>query len=82
MHHTADFDLVLHLPEAEVQTLRDRLRKQLKPLEKARDSSKKQLANDQFVSKAPAHVVESIREKLVDYESRIERIRGTLDGLR
>ncbi|HUG81805.1 MAG TPA: valine--tRNA ligase, partial [Bryobacterales bacterium] len=43
MHHSADIDLVLNLPEAEVQTLVDRLEKQLKQLEKARDSSQKQL---------------------------------------
>ena len=80
-HHTVDFDLVLHLPEAELEVLHERLRKQLKPLEKARDSSRRQLGNEQFVSKAPAHVVEGIRGKLAEYESQIERIRGTLDSL-
>ena len=82
MHHTMDFDLVLNLPEAETQTLHDRLAKRLKPLEKARNSAQKQLASEQFVSKAPAHVVESIRGKLADYDSQITRIRGTLDSLR
>ena len=81
MHHGKDFDLQLELPAEETKTLRERLVKQLKPLEKARDSSQRQLGNDQFLSKAPPHVVESIREKLADYESRIERIRETLSGL-
>ena len=81
MHHTPDLDLVLHLPETEIKVLQERLLKQLKPLEKVRDSSKRQLGNEQFVSKAPAHVVDGIRGKLADYESQIERIRGTLGSL-
>ena len=81
MHHTTDFDLVLNLPEAEIQVLRDRLEKQRKSLEKARDSSRKQLGNEQFISKAPAKVVESIRTKLADYESQIARVGETLDSL-
>ena len=81
MHHSADFDLVLHLPAAETAVLRERLSKQLQSLQKARDSSKRQLSNEQFLDKAPPHVVESIREKLADYESQVARIRSTLDGL-
>ena len=81
MHHGKDFDLQLELPTEETKTLRERLGKQLKPLEKARDSSQRQLGNDQFLSKAPPRVVESIRQKLADYESQIARIRETLSGL-
>ena len=81
MHHSKDFDLQLELPAEETKTLRERLGKQLKPLEKARDSSQRQLGNDQFLSKAPPHVVESIRKKLADYESQIERIQETLSEL-
>ena len=81
MHHSSDFDLVLHLPAAETEILRGRLVKQLKPLEKARDGSRRQLANEEFVAKAPPHVVESIRTKLADYESQINRMQATLDSL-
>jgi valyl-tRNA synthetase len=81
MHHEGDFDLLLHLPEAELGTLRDRLRKQLESLEKARNSSERQLANDDFVAKAPPKVIESMRGKLADYQSKIERIRNTLKSL-
>ena len=81
MHHGKDFDLQLELPAEETKTLRERLAKQLKPLEKARDSSQRQLGNEQFLSKAPPHVVESIRKKLADYESQIQRIRETLSSL-
>ncbi len=81
MHHSKDFDLQLELPAEETKILKGRLTKQLQPLEKARDSSKRQLGNEQFLSKAPAHVVQSIQKKLADYESQIERIRETLSGL-
>ena len=81
MHHGKDFDLQLELPAEETKILRERLTKQLQPLEKARDSSQRQLGNEQFLSKAPRHVVESIRKKLADYESQIARIRQTLSGL-
>jgi valyl-tRNA synthetase len=80
MHHEADFDLVLHLPAAELSVLRDRLRKQLGSLEKARASTERQLDNPDFVAKAPPQVTESMRQKLADYESKIERIRSTLDS--
>ena len=81
MHHEADFDLLLHLPAAELSILRDRLRKQLESLEKAKTSAERQLANAGFVAKAPPHVIESMRQKLTDYESKIERIRTTLNSL-
>ncbi len=81
MHHTADFDLVLMLPAAETEALRERLTKQLQPLTKARDGSTRQLANQKFLDKAPAHVVESIRAKLTDYEAQIAKIENTLSNL-
>ena len=81
MHHSKDFDLRLELPAEETKILKNRLTKQLQPIEKARDSSKRQLGNEQFLSKAPPHVVGSIRKKLADYESQIERIRETLGSL-
>jgi valyl-tRNA synthetase len=81
MHHEADFDLVLHLPAAEMSVLRERLAKQLESLEKARAASNRQLENAEFVSKAPAKVVETTRQNLAEYESKIERIRTTLGGL-
>jgi valyl-tRNA synthetase len=81
MHHEAGFDLVLRLPEGEVKVLRERLTKQLAPLEKALISCQRQLSNDEFVAKAPARVVETIRKNQGDYESQIERIRATLDSL-
>ena len=79
--HTADFDLALILPEARKAALRTSLEKQLRKLTKAANGARGRLGNKTFLERAPAHVVGSLRRKLGDYESQIERIRATLSGL-
>ena len=81
MGHTADFDMSLELPEGRKAALREKLQKQLGQLEKAAGGARGRLANEAFVSKAPEHVVQGLRKKLGDYESQIDRIKGTLSGL-
>ncbi|MEZ5366089.1 MAG: class I tRNA ligase family protein [Bryobacterales bacterium] len=79
--HNPDFDLAVDLPEDQKKSLRSKLEKQLANLEKAANGSRKQLGNEAFLAKAPENVVASIKEKLADYESQIERIRKTLETL-
>ena len=79
--HSADFDLCLDLPEEQKAQLKKKLEKQKAQLEKARNGAANQLKNEKFLAKAPANVVDSIKEKLADYESQIERIEQTLKGL-
>ena len=81
MGHTADFDMSLELPDGRKAALREKLQKQLGQLEKAAGGARGRLGNEAFVSKAPEHVVEGLRKKLGDYESQIDRIKGTLSGL-
>jgi len=81
MHHTADFDLALELPEAQKQALKKKLEKQAGQLEKARKGAANQLQNEKFLARAPEKVVAELKEKLADYESQIERITQTLSGL-
>ena len=81
MGHTADFDMSLELPEGRKAALREKLEKQLGQLENAARGARGRLANEAFVSKAPEHVVQGLRKKLGDYESQIDRIKGTLSGL-
>ena len=81
MHHTTDFDLSLDLPEEQKAALKQKLEKQLKSLEKARNGAANQLKNEKFLAKAPPAVVDSIKEKLADYESQVSRIKTTLSGL-
>ncbi|MCB9386002.1 MAG: valine--tRNA ligase [Bryobacterales bacterium] len=79
--HNPDFDLAVDLPEEQKKSLRSKLEKQLANLEKAANGSRKQLGNEAFLAKAPDNVVASIKEKLADYESQIERIGKTLSSL-
>jgi valyl-tRNA synthetase len=44
-------------------------------------SSTKQLASEAFVSKAPAHVIDGIREKLANYEAELAQQRAALAEL-
>ncbi len=79
--HTTDFDLAIELPQARKAVLRKSLEKQLRGITKAAEGARGRLGNDMFLAKAPPHVVGSLRQKLADYESRIERIRKTLADL-
>jgi valyl-tRNA synthetase len=76
--HTADFDLVLRVDAGEAETRRQKLLKELAQVEKAAENARRQLANQEFVGKAPAAVVESIRRKLAQYEAQIVKLRETL----
>ncbi len=81
MGHTSTFDMALQLPESHTQALKQKLEKQAAQLEKAAKGARGQLSNEKFLAKAPDHVIATIKEKLSDYESQIERIQGTLAGL-
>jgi valyl-tRNA synthetase len=62
---------------------RARLDKQLKELEGLVERASARLDNENFVSKAPAHVVERAREKLASLKEQLDRVaekRRTLEG--
>jgi valyl-tRNA synthetase len=77
----AGFDLVLAVPAAQTEILRKRTEKENDQLEKNIANSKRQLADETFLSRAPAQVVDSIRQKLAGYEAQLEKNRATLEGL-
>ena len=72
-HDGAGYSLSLGIP---VPT--DRLAKENEQLEKVIANSKRQLENDDFIQKAPAKVVDSIRAKLVEYEAQLSKNRAAL----
>ena len=41
-------------------------------------NSKRQLENESFVAKAPAHVIEGMRAKLAEYEAQLAKNRAAL----
>jgi valyl-tRNA synthetase len=81
MRSTTEFDLLLSVPAAQMEVERDRLKKEIGQLEKLVDNSRRQLGNETFISRAPAHVVENIRGKLAEYEAQLEKSRSALESL-
>jgi valyl-tRNA synthetase len=78
---TPEFDLLLHLPAADIQTLVARVKKEIEQLEKLVANSNRQLGNEEFMRKAPEHVVANIRTKLADYEAQLAKSRATVEAL-
>jgi valyl-tRNA synthetase len=78
---TAHFDLLLQLPEVDHAALRERLLKENDKLEKLVINIDRQLANEKFLSNAPAHIVEELRTKRTEYLAQVKKNRDTLDGL-
>jgi valyl-tRNA synthetase len=76
-----EFDLLLHLPAADLDALRVRLQKEADQLAKLVANSERQLSNEEFVRKAPEQVVANIRTKLADYQAQLAKSRGTLEAL-
>jgi len=75
------FDLVLNVPHTQLAEQRKRLEKEREQFEKNIANNNRQLADEKFLSRAPAHVVEGLRAKLAEYETQIEKVRKALDGL-
>ena len=82
----ADFDLRIEAQAHAAQNgagseeARNRAAKDVAALEKAIDSSKRQLADDVFLSKAPAKVVDTLRAKLATYETQLSKLKAQLEG--
>jgi len=78
---TAEFDLHLSVPQAQSEAQRRRLQKEVERLQKLIASSERQLANREFLDRAPAQVVASLREKLSDYQAQLAKNRELLAAL-
>jgi valyl-tRNA synthetase len=79
---TARFDVhVLYERKIDVEAERARLKKELEPVEKEIANKERQLGNQQFLAKAPAHIVEGLRSRLEELRVLRDKIRGKLDEL-
>jgi valyl-tRNA synthetase len=79
---TPTFDVaVVYEKPVDIQAERERLSKELAKLEKEKENSDRQLANESFLAKAPAPVVEGIRRRNAELTTLIERTRNALDSL-
>jgi valyl-tRNA synthetase len=65
---TAQFDLVLHLPQAQEEAQAKRRDKEREQLDKNIANLERQLNDPAFLERAPAHVVDGMRKKLAEYK--------------
>jgi valyl-tRNA synthetase len=79
---TPPFTLLMRLPSRPNGTAsRARLEKDNARLEKGIESLSRQLADETFVNKAPAHVMDAMRAKLAEYQAQLKKNRDLLDSL-
>jgi valyl-tRNA synthetase len=78
---SVEFAVTLALSATQVEAIRLRVSKRIGELEKVIAGSTKQLSSEAFVSKAPAHVIDGIKEKLANYESELAQQRAALAEL-
>ncbi len=79
---TANFDVaVVYERQIDVAAERDRLTKELAKLEKGLAAAEKQLGNEAFMGKAPAHIVEGLRKQSAETKMLYEKAKTALDAL-
>ena len=77
---TARFDVqVVYERKIDVEAERKRLNKELEAVEQEIQNKESQLGKEQFVSKAPAHVVEGLRKRLEELKILRDKLRTQLD---
>jgi valyl-tRNA synthetase len=79
-HH---FDVaVIYEKQVDAAAERERLAREMARLEKEKENGDRQLANDAFLAKAPASVVDGLRRRNAELGALIPRTRAALDALR
>ena len=78
---TTEFDLLLHLPEADLGGQRTKLDKEIQGLQKLIADKDRQLGNEKFLSSAPPAVVQSLRDKRQEYAAQLEKAQAALAHL-
>ena len=79
---TADFDVqVVYERTIDVPAERERLTKDLAKYEKGLQSAERQLGNEAFMAKAPAHIVEGLRKQSAETRMQFDKAKAALDAL-
>ncbi|WP_188758975.1 valine--tRNA ligase [Edaphobacter acidisoli] len=79
---TADFDVaVLYERQIDVAAERERLTKELAKFEKGLAAAEKQLGNEAFMAKAPAHIVDGLRKQSAETRMLHEKAKTALEAL-
>ena len=80
--HTARFDVVVEYEKkVDAAAERVRLEKDLAKMESEQANARRQLANEQFLAKAPEKVVEGLRQRAGELEVLLEKARAALGAL-
>jgi valyl-tRNA synthetase len=76
-----EFDVLLCAPRADLGAQRRRIDREIDQLARSIANSYRQLEDPAFVDRAPAHIVESVRRKLLDYETQMVKSRAALERI-
>jgi valyl-tRNA synthetase len=80
--HTARFEVhVTYEKKIDLTAECERLKKELEKIEREALSVRSQLGNEQLLAKAPAHVVEKLRQRAQELGVLQEKTRNQLDEL-
>jgi valyl-tRNA synthetase len=79
---TADFDVaVIYERQIDIPAERERLTKDLAKYEKGLAAADRQLSNEAFMAKAPAHIVDGLRKQHAETKTLYEKTKAALDAL-
>jgi valyl-tRNA synthetase len=80
--HTARFEVnVIYEKKIDVAAECERLKKELDKIEKEMANGQRQLSNEGFLAKAPAHVVEGIRKRAAELVVLQEKTKAQMSEL-
>ncbi len=81
-HSTFNFDVaVLYERTIDIPAERERLTRDIAKYEKGLAAAERQLGNEGFLAKAPAHVVEGLKKQEAETRLLLEKARAALDAL-
>jgi len=79
---TAEFDVaVVYERQIDVPAERERLLKEIARLEKGLQAAERQLGNEGFVAKAPAHIVEGLKRQAAETKGLYEKAKSAMEAL-
>jgi len=79
---TPSFDgAVIYERQIDVAAERERLTKDLAKFEKGLAAAERQLGNDAFMAKAPAHIVEGLRKQAAETKMLHDKAKAALESL-
>jgi valyl-tRNA synthetase len=79
---TAEFDVaVVYERQIDVAAERERLTKDLAKYEKGLQAAEKQLGNEAFIGRAPAHIVDGLKKQAAETKLLYDKTKAALDAL-